>query len=502
MRIFGFEVSRRKANLPPGSVAVPAGGGWWGLVRESFAGAWQANVEVDSKTSLLAFSAIFACVTMIANDIAKLRIKLMRLQRAESGKEPLWLEEQTGASPFLPLFSKPNHYQNRMQFVLQWIVSKLLWGNVYVLKRRDLRGLVRAGYVLDPQRVKPLIAPSGDIYYELATDNLSKLVAQDGRVVVPASEIIHDLMNPLWHPLVGVSPIYACGSSATLGNKIQANSARFFANSSRPSGVLTAPGAISDETAGRIKTLWETNFSGEKIGRLAVLGDGLKYEAMTIPAADAQLIEQLRWTVEDVARAFHVPMYKLGGAIPSGLHVEALSQMYYNDCLQSLIEALEAALDEGFELPADLAPELDLRGLLRMDTAARFDANNKAVSGGWLAPNEARRWESLAPADGGDSPMMQQQNWTLAQLAQRKAPVDAPSVAPAPQPVPAPETPVKAVPEDTSAVLQLEAVTAELMTAVKRMSDAADRAQRIAEADREAEEFAAVITEGLSEAST
>jgi phage portal protein BeeE len=47
------------------------------------------------------------------------------------------------------------------------------------------------------------------------------------------------------------------------------------------------------------------------LGRLWVSGDGLKYEPMTIPAQEAQLIEQLKWTVEDVARCFHVPLYKI-----------------------------------------------------------------------------------------------------------------------------------------------------------------------------------------------
>ena len=44
-------------------------------------------------------------------------------------------------------------------------------------------------------------------------------------------------------------------------------------------------------------TEFEKNFSGVNLGRLLVAGDGLKYEAMTIPAEAAQLIEQLQWTV-------------------------------------------------------------------------------------------------------------------------------------------------------------------------------------------------------------
>ena len=127
---------------------------------------------------------------------------------------------------------------------------------------------------------------------------------------MPAREIIHDLMMPLFHPLIGVSPIYACGIVALQGLNIQANSSQFFASGSNPGGVLTAPGAIDDSTAQRLKACWDANYTGANVGKVAVLGDGLKYEAMSVNAVDAQLIEQLKWTTETVCACYHVP----GGA--------------------------------------------------------------------------------------------------------------------------------------------------------------------------------------------
>lgn len=299
MRIFGFEITRQaevaRQKEQTLSAVNTGGGGWFGIVRESFGGAWQRNVEIDTPRQILAFSAVFACVTIIASDIAKLRLKLT--YENEDGI----CEEIKKQSPFLPVLRKPNRYQTRIKFIEQWIVSKLLYGNVYVLKQRDQRGIVTALYILDAQRVTPLVAEDGTVYYRLVRDNLSQV---EEPVTVPATEIIHDTMVSLWHPLVGVSPIYACGISATMGNRIQSNSTKFFDNMSRPSGMLSAPGTIDDEVAGRLKKHWEENFTGDNIGRLAVLGDGLKYEAMTIPAQEAQLIEQLKWTVEDVARCF------------------------------------------------------------------------------------------------------------------------------------------------------------------------------------------------------
>lgn len=399
--------------------------GMFGPIRESFAGAWQRNVTVDNNQSLLAFSAVYACLSMISSDICKLRVKLMQ-QGPSNG---VWTE--IGTSPYLDLLNRPNRFQTRLQFFESWMLSKLTYGNAYVLKGRDSNRRVDEMYVLDPRRVTPIVTPVGDVYYSISADDLAGIPA--GLRYCPASEIIHDRMTTLWHPLVGVSPISACGASATQGIRIQANSASFFQNMSRPSGMLTAPGTIDEVTANRIKTEWESNYSGANLGRLAIMGDGLEYAAMTIPAGDAQLIEQLRWTVEDVARAFRVPLHRLGAGTASGItNVESLESLYYSDCIQVFIEAIELCLDQGLELPSRYATEFDLRGLLRMDTGARYDALSKAVNGGWLSPNESRRLEDLPPVEGGETPYLQQQNYSLGALAKRDAAAPAPSDSTAP----------------------------------------------------------------------
>jgi HK97 family phage portal protein len=427
-KMFGLSISN------PGTMSsVDSRGGWMSLVRESFGGAFQGNVVVDAPREVLAFSAVYSCVTIIASDIAKMEIDLV--QEEASGI----CTEVENSPAFLPVLRKPNRFQTRIKLIEQWVVSKLLFGNAYILKSRDGRGVVTGLFVLDPQRVVPLVAQSGDIYYQLSADYLSGL---QEAIVVPASEIIHDRMVCLWHPLVGVSPIYACGYSATMGTRIQRNSTTFFANQSRPSGILTAPSSITDETAIRLKRDWDENFTGVNSGKVAVLGDGLKYEAMAVPAVDAQLIDQLRWTVEDVARCFHVPIYKIGGPIPPQTTIDGLNQAYYSDCLQALIESMEASLDEGLSLPSGYYTEFDLDGLMRMDTAARYEALNKAVAGGWMSPDEARISENLPPVPGGASPMMQQQNYSLAALAKRDARADpfgtaAPPAPAATQPDPA-----------------------------------------------------------------
>lgn len=407
MRLFGLNITREKALS-----GVDNRGGWWPFIREPFQGAWQQNVEVKYD-SVLSYHADFACRTLIASDIAKLRIKLVA-----QDSDGIWSETKSAA--YSPVLRKPNDFQNRIQFMESWVLSKLQKGNAYILKQRDKRGVVVKLYVLDPTRTTPLVADDGSVFYQLSTDNLSGV---ENGIIVPAREIIHDRFNCFFHPLVGLSPIFAGGLAAMHGLSIQNSSTAFFTNGAQPSGILTAPGEISQPTADRLKATWKEKFTGKNAGNVAILGDGLKYEPMTAKATDSQLIEQLKWTAEVVCSTYHVPPYKIGvGAVPANANVQALNLEYYTQCLQILIESIELCLDEGLGIGEGLGTELDTDNLLRMDSVTQMEVLDK--SKGIMSPNEQRKKLDLKPKTGGDSPMLQQQNFSLEALAKRDAQAD------------------------------------------------------------------------------
>lgn len=431
MNILGFNISRTTKAAPPVPVSDNRGG--WFRVLESFTGAWQQNVSVDFN-SVLANHAVFACMTLIASDISKLRVKLV-----EQDANGIWTE--TTSPAFSPVLKKPNGFQNRIQYWENYVLSKLMRGNTYVLKVRDNRQVVRKQIVLAPDRVTPLIADDGTVFYQLRTDNVGG-IKED--IMVPASEIIHDRFNCLFHPLVGLSPIYAAGVAATQGLSILDSSTQFFGNRSRPGGILTAPGNISDETAARLKAAFDANYSGVNAGKIAVLGDALKFEAIAMNATDSQLIEQLKWTAEVVCSTFHVPPYKIGvGQMPTNNNVESLNIEYYSQCLQVLIESAELCQDEalGFDSPVDgktYGTEFDIDNLLRMDSVTQMEVLSK--SAGIMEVDEMRNKLGLRKTKGGNAVFLQQQNYSLPALAKRDAREDPFGTAKAPAaPVAAPE---------------------------------------------------------------
>jgi HK97 family phage portal protein len=393
-----------------------------GYVHEPFSGAWQMNRECFGPQGI--FSAVYACIAIIASDVAKLPPRIRR--RLPNGSK-----EDHENHPASRTLWYPNTYQTRVDFWGQFMCSSLFTGNTYVLLVRDERLVVREMHILDPRRVFTLIAEDGSVFYQIGQERLAELL---GTEIIPARNILHHRLLTLTHPLIGVTPLYAAGVSALTGQTIQQNSYSFFSNMSRASGVLTAPGKISNELAARMKNEWDQNFKGGAMGRTAVLGEGMKWEPLTISAADAQLIEQLRWSVEDVARCFRVPSYMLTDAAKvSFKNAEQLARNYYSQTLQYHIESIEARIDAAFDLADDIYCEFDLTALLRMELDVRMQAYREGIQSGVLTINEARRMEELPPKKGGDEPLVQLQYRPLS-MAGEPAPSSVPPPPPAEEP--------------------------------------------------------------------
>jgi len=406
-----------RKNQPLTPIVGDRGQWWFPIVSEPFTGAWQSNQELRQE-SVLTNYAVYACIDRIASDVGKCRFRLV-----EQNASGIWNEIYVPA--FSPVLTKPNRYQTRIQFFENWILSKLTMGNTYVLKERDNRNVVVGLHVLDPLRVRVYVAPDSSIYYRVGRDWLSQTT--DDIEYIPESEIIHDMSTIKYHPLCGVPPLVAASPAAIQGTNIQRSSSTFFGNNAYPGGILTAPGDIDEDNAKRLKEYWSTAFSQGNAGKIAVLSNGMKFESLGVMTAEAsQLAEQTGLSAQMVCSAFGVPAHMVGiGTPPSYNNIEALNQQYYSQTLQKYFEAIELLCDEGLGLTEIVGKvygtEFDLDDLLRMDTAALVRSEAEAVGAGIKAPNEARKKLNLGPVEGGKTPYLQQQNFSLSALNKRDA---------------------------------------------------------------------------------
>jgi HK97 family phage portal protein len=385
----------------------------WRLISEQFSGEWQRNMT-EQRGDLLTYPTLYACVFRIASDIGKLPFQL---RRSAGG---VWIE--TTSPAYSPVLRKPNAYQTAGQFREQWMLSKLLHGNAYTLKRRDNRGVVTELYVLDPERVLPMVSDAGSVFYQLRSDKLNTLPEDypTERLIVPAFDIIHDRCMTMHNPLIGVPPVAAANWPAVKNAKIMRNATEFFANNAQPGGLLTAPAGMTEEDADAVKKYWQTEFSGPSAGRVAVIGADMKFTPFAMKSIDSQMIEQMRYSDEQICQPFGIPPFKVGiGQVPAGLGVDGLNQLYYSDALQTHIEHMEALLNEGLRVEDPLSVELGLEPLLRMDEAKKADVEVKLVGGKIKTPDEGRARFNLAATGGGDTLWGQNQDYPLGMLADR-----------------------------------------------------------------------------------
>ena len=423
--------------------------GWGSWIKEAFTGAWQQNIEWR-REDVLAYHAVFACISLIASDVSKLRPRTVREAKG------IWTETPMAKEHAVIL--RPNGYQNRIQFYESWVNSKLIRGNTYVLKVRGENRVVKELHILHPDRVLPLVTDDGQVFYQIGQDNLSGV--SEAGVTVPASEIIHDRFNCFYHPLVGLSPLYASGLPAYMGIKMLENTARTFKNGGRPSGILTVPEAIKNEQAIKISNQWEAQYGGDNYGKVAVIGGNVKYSALSMTAKEAEMVDQLKMTAEMVCSTFHVPAYKVIGNAPAYNNVEALEQAYYSQCLQIILESIELCIDEGLKFEDSKGMEFDLDGLLRMDSKGQMDTLGLGTQRGIYAPNEARGKLNLPPVAGGETPYMQEQNYPISSLAGRPAPVKSAETSTPAEPEEDPEEAAEKAMSELSAIFKKELLDA------------------------------------------
>jgi HK97 family phage portal protein len=416
----------RASTLPRAQWLWPSS--WWGNGDRGPVGSWQMNRNSPSLgQELIAFSAVYACINVIASDISKLPSQVFEVDLDNGARTVL------RSDPYVKLMVAPNAYQTGPDFMFAFVQSYLFQGNTYCFARRNRRNEIQEMHVLNPYRVKPLIAQDGSIFYECGEDFLAGLAPN---TIVPERDMIHHRLPLLpGYPLVGVTPIFAAAASSAVGLKILQNSQQFFSNASRPSGMLTSEsGRISPEAAARFKQEWDEAYRGEGMGKIAVMHSGLKFEPLTINAQDAQLIEQLRWSVEDVARVFRVPPFMLGDMTKvSYRNTEQLGRVFITECLGYHIAHIEQRFQRAFEFGLDYEFKLDLSAMLRTEIDVRYAAYREALNAGWQSINEVRAQEGLEPVKGGETPRVQVQYQPIDAVPSAQPPS---SPAPAPSPAP------------------------------------------------------------------
>ena len=395
--------------------------------------------------SAMTFPAVFAAVDRLSSDVAKIPLRQWRKRGNGRGRDEIT------SSAALRVLNEPNGYQVGFDVIKSLVTSQLYRGNGYIWGPRNGRDEVMSMHVLSPDGCQPYKA-GGEVFYRTAASPLAEIEVDQ---FLPARDILHHRMTTLSDPLVGVSPLVAAAATVLGASAIQNHSAQFFRNMARPGGYLTTAGKLDPQKAMEIGKRWSDNYGAAvNAGKTAVLEQGLEYKPLTMTAVDAQLIEQMRWSVEDIARVFQIPSFMIGDAT-KGVYksAEMLNAIYLSSALDAHFHAIESRLNLFFELTGtNEYLQFDRDALFRTDLDARVGSYAKGVAGGILTPDEARAAAfNINPVEGGDQVYMQQQMVPISMLSEMHQQKLAPPAAPPP-----PEEPPPPTAEEVGAALSLE----------------------------------------------
>ena len=182
-------------------------------------------------------------------------------------------------------------------------------GKSFWVKRRNGLGQVVEFEVWPPNSVAILrdrARPWVPVLFKRWTDNgTTETVGAEDMVY------IRYLVDPR-DPINGIGPIEAARVSIDTGLEALRYNLRFYDNNAAPDRIFTVEEGGPAEVA-RIEDELERKFKGtDKSHRALVTEGGLKEVGTPLNQKDMEFMEQLGWTVEEVARAFEMSPVLLG----------------------------------------------------------------------------------------------------------------------------------------------------------------------------------------------
>lgn len=335
-------------------------------------------------------AAVTAAVSLISGTVGSLPLHLYR--RTADGRE-----RESGHYLARLLHDAPNEWQSSLEFREQLTAHALLFGNAYAECIYNDAGRLVALHPLHPDRVQVSVAATGRLVYDLSDAN-------GARRRLTADEMLH-LRDRSDDGIVGRSRIARAARSMALATAVAQAIESSFGNGLRPSGVVESAGVLSTEAWERLRKAFESQFSGAaNTGKVLPLDKGMSFKPLSPNLADAQAVEALGWSVEEVARLFQVPPVMLGARGDSYSSTVALAVHFVTHTLRPWLVRWEQALARQVITQPDLYAEHSLDGLLRADPKVRADVHHLALADGWMTVNEVRRLENLAPLPNGDLP--------------------------------------------------------------------------------------------------
>ena len=246
-----------------------------------------------------------------------------------------------------------------------------------------------------------------DIKRDPETRKLIYKVNESGQQPLTRDHVLH-IPGLSYDGIIGMSPIEYAASAIRLGLSYEQFGVNFYKNGMNPSIALEYPNELSEPAYQRLKADLDKNYAGiANTGKPFLAEGGAKVKELTIKPADAQLIENKRFQIEDVARIYRVPLHliqELSRSTNNNIEQQSLEFVMYTmlPWFKRWEENINMQLLNPIERKAGFYLEFKIDSLLRGDTKSRCEAYALGRQWGWLSVNDIRRLENMNPIPNGD----------------------------------------------------------------------------------------------------
>lgn len=335
----------------------------------------------------------FSCLRVVSEDIAKLPVRVYR--EGERG-ERQWLK---GHQVSTLLTRRPNRDMTAQAFretLTHWAMA---WGNGFAKMERSTSGEVVGLWPVHPARVTLHFRVHEGYRYPIMYYLLN------GVEVLFSDEIFH--LKGFGDGYMGYPVTALAAETLGLASSARKYARTFFDSGGRPSGVITVPTELGPEGRKTLREEWQHMHGGaEKTNRTAVLDMGMKWEQVSIPPEDSQMLETRKFQNREIAGWFRVPIHKVGDIETITYNaMEQMDRQYAEEALVPWARRWDQETERKLLMDGDadaVSVRHDFQGLLRGTNRDRAEYQWKEFNMGSLSVNEVRMSNDLEPIEGGD----------------------------------------------------------------------------------------------------
>lgn len=363
------------------------------------------TLQDASTTGAMKLSAVDRCIEVLSDSIGKLPIYVMeRDTRKRVEDHPL----------NLMLSLRANTAQTPSVAKKMIEVNRNCGGNGYAWIVRDPASLRPTEFLPIPyELVTPWLDSTGSVWYTVIHPFTGEMMT------VHRADMLH-MMAYTHNGYKGISVLSRASEVIGASRAAQQYNLNYYANGGQPAGVLQTESDLSgtvsiklpDGTTQKVskkdlvRSEWEKRHAGPtNAQKVAILDYGLKYTPISVSNKDAQFVEQSELSVQDIARFFGVPLYKLQAGKQSYNSNEQNAIEYVVSTLHPIVTQYEEELTWKL-LPASETAKLKIR--INMMAELRGDFTSRAAwykamrEIGGYAINDIMALEDMPDVEGGD----------------------------------------------------------------------------------------------------